>query len=210
MINRHLAGRIRGRLGRRLLLGGLLPFAPALPSAALAASVPRDTSGDASPLKQAGERAPEGPPRAMTAPELATLQKLHDANQTEIEMGSLAREKGSTKVVREFGRKLIADDTAADRMLDEYLGEHASSTKTLATTSADPAHELLANKTGAEFDRAFGVQMVADHTKAIELIESARIEIRDGQLRDLYDGLLPALYAHKRTAQDIVAASVRS
>jgi putative membrane protein len=193
------------------VIGGALLFVPALPSAASASPFGRDGSVDAGPLKAPGERLPSAPQRKVTAPDLATLQRLHDANQREIQLGALAKDKGSTKAVREFGRKLVADHTDADRALDEYLRRHASSTRTLGTTTgADPEHELVASKVGMEFDRAFGLQTIADHTKAIELIESARVEIPDGQLRDLYDNLLPALYAHKRIAQDIVAASARS
>jgi putative membrane protein len=186
-------------------------FVSALPRAASAGPSGRDASVNAPMLKAPDERVPAAPPRKMTAPDLATLQRLHDANQREIQMGALAKEKGSTRAVREFGRKLVADHTDADRTLDEYLRRHASSTKTLGTTTgADVEREMLATKVGMEFDRAFGLQTIADHTKAIELIESARVAIPDGQLRELIDGMLPALHAHKRTAQDIVAASARS
>lgn len=193
----------------RILLGGSLVFVAALPVAALAGPFRRDAGSDVSPLAQPTEKVPIAP--RAPAPDQATVQKLHDANQMEIQMGSLAKDRGSTKSVREFGRQLIADHTAADRRLDDYLRRHGSDLKTLATTTgADPDHELLATKTGTQFDRAFGLQMIADHTKAIELVESARIETGDGQLRDLYELLLPTLQAHKKAAQEIVAASVRS
>jgi putative membrane protein len=200
----------------RILLGGSLLLLPAVSFAAHPGPFSRDAGVEAGPLGRPGELAqpkdklPEASPRT-TPLDHATVQKLHDANQMEIQMGALAKEKGSTKAVREFGRQLIADHTSADHRLDGYLRRHASDIKTLATTTgADSDHELLTTKTGTDFDRAFGLQMITDHTKAIELVESARIETADAQLRDLFESLLPTLQAHKKTAQEIVAASVRS
>jgi putative membrane protein len=198
-----------------LLAGGSLLLVPAVSFAAHPGPLSRDAGVEAGPLGRPTEAAqPKDklPDAARTTGlDHATVQKLHDANQMEIQMGSLAKEKGSTKAVREFGRQLIADHTAADHRLDGYLRRHGSDIKTLATTTgADSDHELLATKAGTDFDRAFGLQMIADHTKALTLVESARIETSDGELRDLFESLLPTLQAHKKTAQDIVAASTRS
>lgn len=187
----------------------------AVPGAVAAPFPSRDAGADAflakpRALAQPAEKAAD-PSHSLTPLDQATVQKLHDANQMEIQMGSLAKEKGSTKAVREFGRQLIADHTAADHRLDDYLRRRGAALKTLATTtSADPDHELLATKSGTDFDRTFALQMIADHTKAITLVESARIETADGQLRELLETLLPKLQAHKKTAQDIVAASTRA
>jgi putative membrane protein len=196
-----------------LLLGGSL-LVPAV-SFAAPSPFPRDGGVEVGPLRkpmevaQPKEKLPEA---AGTTPlDRATVQKLHDANQMEIQMGSLAKEKGSTKAVREFGRQLVADHTAADHRLDNYLRRHASDIKTLATTTgADSDHELLATKSGTDFDRAFGLQMIADHTKVITLVESARIDTSDGELREILETLLPKLQSHKKTAQDIVAGTTRS
>ncbi|MDB4981710.1 MAG: putative exported protein [Myxococcales bacterium] len=209
---------------KRALLGGSLVLIPAFSVAAQASPFPPDGGADAPFLRspKAIAQAKELPapkenvpdpaaPRTTTPLDQATVQKLHDANQMEIQMGSLAKEKGSSKAVRDFGRQLVADHAAADRRLAEYLRRHGGDIKTLATTtSVDPDHDLLATKTGTEFDRAFALQMIADHTKAITLVESARIETADASLRELFDTLLPTLQAHKKTAQDIVVASARS
>jgi putative membrane protein len=150
-------------------------------------------------------------PAGVEAGDKATLQKLHDANQMEIQMGRLAQDHGSTKAVREFGKRLMTDHTAADAKLEAFLRTRGSDLASFATTtSADADHELLATKSGTDFDRAFGQQMVRDHQKAIDLINSARVETADDTLRMLYDQLIPVIQNHKRVAEQIVAASVRS
>ncbi len=191
---------------------GLVAFASA--ASALAKPLSIDASVDSFPLASPAtppEKAPPPDSLAPTPTDRATIQKIHDANQMEIQMGSLAKDKGSTKAVREFGRKLVADHTLAERKLDAYLRRRGLDVRTLAsTTSADPDHELIATKSGTEFDRAFALQMIQDHTKTIELVESARIGTADADLRTYFEELVSTLQAHKRAAQDIVVARARS
>jgi putative membrane protein len=192
-------------VGGCLMLGGTALAAPA-PSGddnlKVAPGVPPGL-GDTAP--------PPFAPPVVQATDRATIQKLHDANQMEIEMGKVAQEKGSTKAVREFGRRLVLDHTAADKKLDGYLRQRGADLTALATTTAaDPDHEMLATKGGTEFDRAFGQQMIRDHQKALDLLASARVETADDSLRMLYDQFVQTIQAHKRVAEDIVAASARS
>jgi putative membrane protein len=187
-----------------LLLAGVLATWALPPSTAFGDPVP-SAAPPTKPEKLAPVQA-SGP----TATERETLQKIHDANQVEIEMGELAKQKGSTKAVREFGRRLIADHTLAEKKIDRYLRMRGSDIRTLATTATDSEHAVIGTKSGPEFDRAFAMQMISDHTKVIELVEGARKETGDDDLRAFYDELLPTLQAHKRTAQDIVAASART
>ncbi|HVZ73165.1 MAG TPA: DUF4142 domain-containing protein [Polyangia bacterium] len=151
-------------------------------------------------------------PRILEAPDRGTLQTIHDANQTAIQVGQLARDKaGASKAVRDLGRRLAVDHAAAEKRISALLQARGADARVFAsTTSADPDHELLATKSGTEFDRAFALQVIADDTKLIERLESARLETADGGLRDFYDGFLPIVQAHKRAAQDIVVTSARS
>jgi putative membrane protein len=143
----------------------------------------------------------------LSAGDKPTLQKLHDANQMEMQMGQLAIDRGSSKAVKDFGRQLVNDHTAADKQLGDYLRKRGLDIAVLATTtSADANHELLATKTGVAFDRAFALQMIADHQKVIDLVNSARISTPDDQLRMLYDTLLPTLEAHQKTARTLANA----
>jgi predicted outer membrane protein len=199
--------------GERPLLGSLL-----LAGVMAAAGLPGQTAlGNPVPsaapdpvAAQAAQKVTPAQARGPTATERETLQKLHDANQMEIEMGELAKRKGSSKAVRQFGAQLVADHTQADRKIDAYLRKRGSDLRSLATVAASPEHAVIGAKSAAEFDRAFALRMIADHTRVIELVEGARKETGDEDLRVIYDELLPTLQAHKRAAQDIVAAAARS
>jgi putative membrane protein len=150
-------------------------------------------------------------PPAVTAADKLTLQKLHDGNQLEIQMGRLALDKGSTRAMRDYARALVTDHTFAERQLDEYLRRRGTDITALgSTTNADPEHELLATKSGPDFDRAFAQQMVRDHQRMLDLLESARVETPDDELRMLYDRLTKTARAHRRGAEDLLAAMSRS
>jgi predicted outer membrane protein len=150
-------------------------------------------------------------PPMLTGVDKSTIQKLHDGDQLAIQMGKLAQDKGSTRAARAYGQRLVADNTLAERKIDAYLRKRGADLSALAsTTNADPDHELLATKSGVEFDRAFARQIVSDHQKSLDLIESARVETGDDALGVLYDDLTTTLRADQRAAKDLLAASARS
>jgi putative membrane protein len=153
---------------------------------------------------------PPAPPR-LTPQDRSTIQRLHDGNQVQIQVGQLAKEKGASKASRDLGKQLIADHEAVELQLDIHMKKRGSDIKSLAsTTSVDADHDLLATKSGTDFERAFGLQVVTDQQKLIDMLESARIETADDELRGIYDALLPVLRKHMTAARDIVAGSVRS
>jgi predicted outer membrane protein len=211
----------------RLLLGGfgitVAATILAVSSGAGAEPVPPpiDAAADGPPLTaQAAPPAERSPlpekPRPMTpsrqldSADRQTVQKIHDGNQMELQMGRLAQERGTTREVKALGKRLVVDHTAADKKIDEYLRKRGTSLAELATTTtADGDHELLATRTGRDFDRSFALQMVADHTKSVEMLQSAQIATFDDVLRDLYDQLIETQEAHKRGAQGIIAPMAR-
>jgi putative membrane protein len=172
-------------------------------SAAARPSPPHASSGSALPVSQESEQR-----RALTrgntvaAGDRQVLQRLHDANQMQIQMGQLAQDKGSARAVRDFGRRLIADHTQAEKMIGDYLRRYGLDVTTFATTtSQDPDHDLLATKSGLAFDQFFAAQVAIDHQKAIDLLETARNETADDDLMTLLDQLMTAERAHKRAAR---------
>jgi len=161
-----------------------------------------------------GARAAPPPPVAppsVTGGDKLTLQTLHERNQTAIQMARLALTKGSTRAVRDHARTLIDDHTLADRKLDDYLRRRGTDLSALgSTTSEDTDHELLATKSGLEFDRAFAEQMVRDHQAVLDRLASATLETSDDVLRLYYDQLITTERAHKRVAEILLAATARS
>jgi putative membrane protein len=128
-------------------------------------------------------------------------------------MGRLAAARGGSRAVRDFGRRLAADHADIDHKIDDYLRKRGLDVATLTTTTpptADPDHEMLATKTGLEFDRAFAQLAVRDLQKALDVLASERLATADDALRLLYDDLATTMRADKRAAEEILAATARS
>jgi putative membrane protein len=144
-----------------------------------------------------------GAPRdTVAASDLRALQKLHDSNQREIDMGHLAQDRGGSREMKTFGRRLVSDHTLADQKIGEYLKKRGLALTDLATMAgADEPYGRISGAGGAEFDHAFAVQTVDDHRKTIDLVERARRTTLDEDLRTFYDQLLPTLQAHKKAAE---------
>jgi predicted outer membrane protein len=160
--------------------------------------------------------APAAEPPPLVKPTLApadkvTLQKLHDGDQMQMQMGKLAQDKGSTRAVRDLGLRLANDSAVAEQKIDAYLRTRgADITALAATTSADTDHALLAARLGLDFDRAFIQQTVQDLQDTIDLLGNARVETADDTLRLLYDELSQTVTADKKAAEDLLTGMTRS
>ena len=77
-------------------------------------------SANALPVSQESEqrRAPTKG-NTVTAGDRHVLQKLYEADQMQIQMGQLAQDQGSAKAVKDFGRRLIADHTQAEKLMGD-------------------------------------------------------------------------------------------
>jgi putative membrane protein len=151
--------------------------------------------------------------------DLTLVQKVHEANQKEIEMGQLAADKAKSPRVKSYARKLVSDHKSADRQLMTYarkkglesrLEQTAANTNAGETKTQTDMHARLMGETGSEFDHDFAATMVDEHDKAIEMVKSGRDSAADPELRSLFDKALPILEKHRKMAQDLVDKHVKS
>ncbi len=122
-------------------------------------------TGTAEQAKELVAGAPAGTPADV-------LSQIHETDQTEMEVGRLAEHKGSTEEVRNFGKTLAADHSAADRKVTAVVRELNVQLSPPAKASADlekkqnhdgAVKEMLANVSGNTFDRDFLEAMSKDH-----------------------------------------------
>jgi putative membrane protein len=140
------------------------------------------------------------------------LQKLHHINQEEIEVGGIAKEKGSTPDLKDYGATLVRDHTKADQDVKTLASKMSVD---LEAKKADAKHlekqQVMKNKvdqlrqmTGKEFDRAFAQMMVNGHREALEMVKDARSSVQNAELKSLLDRLPPTLQKHEDMANDIL------
>jgi putative membrane protein len=168
-----------------------------------AKSAVRDTAEETKTLLGA----PAGTPADL-------LSQLHETDQTEMEVGRMAEKKGSTAEVRNFGKALEQDHSAADRKVTELARELSVQLSPPAKPSEDlekkqnhdgAVKEMLANVSGNTFDRDFLEAMRKDHEEDIQKLTDAMNSTSDPKIKNLIAQLLPRLKHHQEMAEKLLA-----
>ena len=161
----------------------------------------------------AGSLASPASSRAQSA-----AAKLHDptivaifdaANTYDIETGSLAVKKGSSKEVRDFGAMLVRDHTNVRRQgrdLAKSLGVTPTPPKNFALAKAHvAAMKSLRGLRGKAFNRAFLKHEVDYHNAVIDAINQTLMPaIQNAQVKGLVTKVAPAFVAHRDAAQSLL------
>jgi len=141
---------------------------------------------------------------AQTPTTAEVLGTLHQADQKEIQAGRIAQKDGQSRAVKDYGKMLVKDHTAAD----DQVAALAQKQKVdlVAATPAPGPNDMGTMATGPDFDKKFAQEMLDDHRKAIAALTAARDSTADPQLRKLLTDLLPTLEKHATAAERIIDA----
>jgi putative membrane protein len=131
------------------------------------------------------------------------LGKLHQSNQKEIEAGKLAEKSGKSKAVKEYGKMLVTDHSAADKKVTALAKEE----KVELPAAKPEKGDMSGMATDPDFDTKFAREMVDDHKKDIAEVTDARDSTTDPKLKKLLADMVPKLQKHEETAQKIVDSS---
>ena len=122
---------------------------------------------------------------------------------TEVELGKLAAEKGSTDTVKQFGQKLVDDHTKANDELKNVAGAQSIN----IPDALDSKHKARINKlsklSGPAFDRAFAKDQVKDHEQDIRDFQQEAQNGNNPAVKDFAAKTLPTLKEHLSMAKDL-------
>ena len=139
-----------------------------------------------------------------------TIIAIFDAaNTSDIETGTLAEKKGTTKEVRDFGAMLARDHSAVrqqGRDLAKKLGVHPTPPKDFAMAKDHAAAlHTLHSTSGKAFDRAFLEHEVAFHKAVIDAVTTTLLPaLKNEEARALVTKVAPAFQAHMAAAQNLL------
>ena len=145
-------------------------------------------------------------PRAAALDDATIVAIFDAANTWDVETGTLAEKKGTTKEIRDFGAMLVHDHTMVrqqGRDLAKKLGVHPTPPKDFAMAKDhDAAMKTLEAAKGKEFDRAFLQHEVNFHKAVIDAVTGTLLPaIQNQELKDLVNRVAPAFNAHMVAAQ---------
>ncbi len=137
-----------------------------------------------------------------------TIVAIFDAANTwDVETGTLAEKRGSTKDIRDFAAMLVRDHTMVrqqGRDLAKKLGVTPTPPKNFGMAKDHAAAvKALKKKSGKAFDRAFLAHEVAYHQAVIDAVTTTLLPaLQNQEVKDLVTKVAPAFKAHMEAAQD--------
>ena len=201
----------KDRFGRYLPIMTAVTAMAIYPSLSNAQSM---TDKAKSAMSDTAEQAKELVAGAPAGTPADVLSQIHETDQTEMEVGRLAERKGSTEEVRNFGKTLAVDHSAADRKVTAVARELNVQLSPPAKPSADlekkqnhdgAVKEMLANVSGNTFDRDFLEAMSKDHQHDVEKLTEVMNSTNDPKVKELIAELLPKLKHHQEMAEKLLA-----
>jgi putative membrane protein len=157
----------------------------------------RPSAGDSTAAVKAGSDA------KIADADRQFVEKAAMGGVAEVEMGKLAQQKATNDQVKQFGAHMAQDHSKAN----EELKQIAQSKGVAVPAAPDKSHQRdmdkLSKLSGAEFDRQYMTQMVADHRKTVAEFKKASESARDSEIKAFAGKTLPKLQEHLAQAQSI-------
>ncbi len=145
---------------------------------------------------------------AMKASDPATAdttfaRKAAQGGMAEVKMGQLAEEKGASQDVKNFGKRMVDDHSAANETLKDVASRENITLPTTLNRTDQMTYDHLSKLSGDAFDRAYAKDMVQDHQQDIAAFKT---ESRDGQnsaVKGFATDTLPTLQEHLKLAREM-------
>ncbi|MBI4376023.1 MAG: DUF4142 domain-containing protein [Elusimicrobia bacterium] len=135
------------------------------------------------------------------------LAKVHEINASEIRLGEMARSKGQSDQVKEFGEMLVEEHRKAEEKVMEFARQNSLA---VGQASPDPKQkqtfDRLKGLRGRQFDSEFVRVMHEEHMKAIQMLRDAQGNPENERITGLIADILPALEKHHERAMEIQQA----
>ncbi len=134
------------------------------------------------------------------------VEEAAQGGMAEVQLGQMARQRGASAQVKQFGNRMVQDHGKANEELKGLVANKGVQLPTTLSRSHQRDMDRMAKLSGAEFDRAYMKHMVGDHKKDVS---SSQKQARSGQgvdLKAFAAKTLPTLQEHLREAQTIDAA----
>ena len=147
-----------------------------------------------------------GTSASVPAADKAFVEKAAVGGMAEVRMGKMAQQKGSSDQVKQFGARMVDDHSKAN----DELKQIASAKGIALPTDLDAKHKSKMDKmeklSGAQFDRAYMDDMVADHKEDVAEFKKEASSGKDSDLKAFAAKTLPTLEDHLKMAQSTDAA----
>jgi putative membrane protein len=146
------------------------------------------------------------PVMAMAAdksPDESFYKDAAEGGIAEVQLGQLAQDKGQSPEVKDFGKMMVQDHTAANNKLKGVAagkGVELPSSPGVGQMATKTKLEMLS---GDSFDKSYIKGMVQDHKDTIKLFEKEAQSGQDPEARAFAKATLPTLHSHLKKIESI-------
>jgi putative membrane protein len=134
------------------------------------------------------------------------MVKVADVGMTEVKLGGIAQDKGTSKRVKDFGAMMVKDHSNAGDQLKKLATEKNVTLPSAIGSDHQSKIDDLNKKTGKDFDKAYIDMMVDGHQSAVSDFEKASNDTKDPDVKAWVDKTLPVLKKHLESAKSIQKA----
>ena len=145
--------------------------------------------------------APAAAQHATLGADSSFIQMAASLGLLQVKLGKLAQEKGSSEVVRDFGKRMVNDYSKAN----EELAAGAKQAAYPAPVLLRPHQQVFNRISGmgrSSFDKNYMAEMVNDHDQAVRLFQQESKDGRVASLKQLASRLLPTVQQHQTLATE--------
>lgn len=147
---------------------------------------------------------------SLSAADRSFISQAAYGSLAEVELGELAQTQASSQQVREFGGRMVTEHT----QMNKDLVALASNKGVTPPTSPDPGRQeigdMLEQLSGAEFDRQYVPQQLADHEATLGLFQIQSNRGQDVELRQFAQRYTPVIQRHVEMLRRMSTQAVSS
>jgi len=142
-------------------------------------------------------------PATRTPSDSTFAKEAAQGGVAEVQLGKLAEEKGTTKQVKDFGRRMVTDHTKADDQLKGAVSGENITLPNEMTASDKATYDHLSKLSGTAFDKAYAEDMVKDHEKDVNSFQREANDGKNSSIKSFASTTLPTLREHLKLARDM-------
>ena len=133
------------------------------------------------------------------------IKRAADKNATEVELGKLAQEKGSSDTVKQFGKQIVDDGERTRQSLVPAANRLKVEVPSEVSKGGRKTVDKLAKLSGPEFDHAFAKAMANARKDDIASYTQVAQTSSTPEVKDFAVHILPSLEQQRKTAEELAA-----
>jgi putative membrane protein len=139
----------------------------------------------------------------FTSRDYRFVTEAAQGGMSEIRLGELAKQKGGSQAVRDFGQRMITDHSKANDELRQIVSNKGATIPTEMSRKANSEIDRFEKLSGPEFDKAYIEFMVKDHKKDLKEFKDGAEDVSDPDLKNFAQKTASVIEEHLRTAEDL-------